>query len=73
MPEVESRLGRTLEEDYQEYYAEIGWGLERIANMRSKRRYGASFPHKRDIQLASHESEHHVLGGRPIHVPELGV
>jgi 5-methylcytosine-specific restriction endonuclease McrA len=32
MLEVERRLGRTLEEDFREYYVEKGWGQLRIAN-----------------------------------------
>jgi hypothetical protein len=32
MMEVEGRLGRTLEEDYQEYYVEKGWGQKLLAD-----------------------------------------
>ena len=32
MLEVEARLGRSLEEDFQEYYIEKGWGQKRLAN-----------------------------------------
>src|SRR2546423_4472663 len=31
MLEVEARLGRTLEEDFQEYYVEKGWGQKRLS------------------------------------------
>jgi hypothetical protein len=31
MREVEANLGRTLEEDFQEFYVEKGWGQKRIA------------------------------------------
>jgi 5-methylcytosine-specific restriction endonuclease McrA len=37
MLEVEARLGRTLEEDFQEYYVEKGWGQKKLAN-----RWGAT-------------------------------
>lgn len=30
MLEVEARLGRTLEEDFQEYYVEKGWGQKKL-------------------------------------------
>ena len=32
MLEVEERLGRTLEKDFQEYYIEKRWGQKRLAN-----------------------------------------
>jgi hypothetical protein len=31
MQAVETRLGRTLEEDYEEYYVQKGWGQIRLA------------------------------------------
>ena len=31
MRQVEKTLGRTLEEDFQEYYVEKGWGQKRLA------------------------------------------
>jgi hypothetical protein len=32
MLEIEKRLGRSLEEDYQEHYIKEGWGQKKIAN-----------------------------------------
>jgi hypothetical protein len=32
MLKVEAEIGRTLEEDYKEYYFEKGWGQKRLAN-----------------------------------------
>ena len=37
MLEVEARLGRTLEEDFREYYVEKGWGQKRLS-----RRWGVT-------------------------------
>jgi hypothetical protein len=31
MLRVEKKIGRTLEEDFQEYYVEKGWGQKRLA------------------------------------------
>jgi hypothetical protein len=31
MLEVEARLGRTLEDDFREYYVEKGWGQKRLS------------------------------------------
>jgi hypothetical protein len=30
MLEVEARLGRTLEEDFEDYYVEKGWGQKKL-------------------------------------------
>src|ERR1044071_6698918 len=32
MREVEKRIGRTLEEDFQEHYVKKGWGYRKLAN-----------------------------------------